>query len=51
MATDDYGKPLEVTAEDVLIHVFEEEVHHRGELIAMLWQMGAEPPIMSWKNL
>jgi len=51
MATDDYGKPVEVTAEDVLIHVFEEEVHHRGELIAMLWQMGAEPPIMSWKNL
>ena len=50
-ATDDDSKPVEVTAEDVLIHVFEEEVHHRGELIALLWQMGVEPPMMSWKNL
>ena len=50
-ATDDDGKPVEVTAEDVLIHVFEEEVHHRGELIALLWQMNIEPPMMSWKNL
>jgi len=51
LATDDDNKPVEVTAEDVLIHVFEEEVHHRGELIALLWQMGIEPPLMSWKNL
>ena len=50
-ATGDDGKPIEVTAEDVLIHVFEEEVHHRGELIALLWQMNIEPPMMSWKNL
>lgn len=48
---DDYGKAVEVTAEDVLIHVFEEEVHHRGELIAILWQMGIEPPAMGWKGL
>jgi uncharacterized damage-inducible protein DinB len=48
---DDYGKTSEVTAEDVLIHVFEEEVHHRGELIALLWQMNIEPPPMGWKNL
>jgi uncharacterized damage-inducible protein DinB len=50
-ATEDDGKAVEVTAEDVLIHVFEEEVHHRGELIALLWQMGIEPPMMSWKGL
>jgi len=48
---DDYGKISEVTAEDILIHVFEEEVHHRGELIALLWQMNIEPPPMGWKNL
>jgi uncharacterized damage-inducible protein DinB len=42
---------IEVTAEDVLIHLFEEEVHHRGELIALLWQMGIEPPPMGWKGL
>jgi uncharacterized damage-inducible protein DinB len=41
----------EVTAEDILIHLFEEEVHHRGEFIALLWQMGIEPPPMGWKGL
>jgi uncharacterized damage-inducible protein DinB len=49
--TNDAKKTIEVTAEDVLIHVFEEEVHHRGELIALLWQMGIEPPLMGWKEL
>ncbi len=49
--TNDVGKNVEVTAEDVLVHVFEEEVHHRGELIALLWQMGVEPPLMGWKYL
>lgn len=39
------------TAEDVLIHVFEEEVHHRGELIALFWQMDVDPPSMEWKGL
>jgi len=47
----DNGKTSKITAEDVLIHVFEEEVHHRGELIALLWQIGIEPPAMGWKEL
>jgi uncharacterized damage-inducible protein DinB len=50
-ATSDGGKTFKITAEDVLIHVFEEEVHHRGELIALLWQMNVEPPPMGWKGL
>jgi uncharacterized damage-inducible protein DinB len=49
--TNDAGETVKITAEDVLIHVFEEEVHHRGELIALLWQMGVEPPLMGWKDL
>jgi uncharacterized damage-inducible protein DinB len=49
--TNDANETIEITAEDVLIHVFEEEVHHRGELIALLWQMGVEPPLMGWKEL
>ena len=49
--TGDDDKTMKITAEDVLIHVFEEEVHHRGELIALLWQMGIEPPSMGWKGL
>jgi uncharacterized damage-inducible protein DinB len=35
-------------AEDVLVHVFEEEVHHRGELIALFWQIGIEPPVIGY---
>lgn len=49
--TNDANQTVEITAEDVLIHVFEEEVHHRGELIALLWQMNIEPPSMGWKGL
>ena len=49
--TNDVNEIVEVTAEDILIHLFEEEVHHRGELIALLWQIGVEPPIMGWKYL
>jgi uncharacterized damage-inducible protein DinB len=49
--TNDAGERIQITAEDVLIHVFEEEVHHRGELIALLWQVGVEPPLMGWKYL
>jgi uncharacterized damage-inducible protein DinB len=51
IVTNNANETAEVTAEDVLIHVFEEEVHHRGELIALLWQMGIEPPLMGWKEL
>jgi uncharacterized damage-inducible protein DinB len=50
-ASGEDDKTIEVTAEDVLVHVFEEEVHHRGELIALLWQMNVEPPSMGWKGL
>ena len=49
--TGEDHKATGITAEDILIHVFEEEVHHRGELIALLWQMGIEPPMMGWKYL
>ena len=48
---DDNNRNIKITAEDVLIHVFEEEVHHRGELNALLWQMGIDPPPMGWKGL
>ena len=48
---NDLGETVEVTAEDILIHLFEEEVHHRGELFALLWQMDIEPPLMGWKYL
>ncbi len=37
-----------VTAEDILVHIFEEEVHHRGELIALFWQMDIRPPLIGY---
>jgi len=30
---------------DILWHVVEEELQHRGELNALLWQMGIDPPL------
>jgi len=49
--TGEEHKSTRITAEDILIHLFEEEVHHRGELNALLWQMGIDPPSMGWKGL
>ena len=49
--TGDNHKTTTITAEDILIHVFEEEIHHRGELIALSWQMDIDPPEMGWKGL
>lgn len=34
--------------EIVLIDFFQEETHHRGELIALLWQMDVAPPHMGY---
>jgi len=34
--------------EDVLMHVVEEEIHHRGELLCLMWQIDATPPYTSY---
>ena len=39
------------TVKDVLIHVITEELHHRGEIIAILWQMNIQPPDMGWLSV
>jgi uncharacterized damage-inducible protein DinB len=36
---------------DVLIYVITEELHHRGEIIAILWQMNIQPPDMGWLSV
>ena len=38
------GSTLLVSVEDMLLDFFQEETHHRGELLALLWQMDIEPP-------
>jgi uncharacterized damage-inducible protein DinB len=32
----------------MLLDFFQEETHHRGELIALLWQMDVAPPHMGF---
>jgi uncharacterized damage-inducible protein DinB len=40
--------PLSVRVEDALVHVVLENVHHFGEMIALLWQIDVEPPHLGW---
>jgi len=42
------GSSNRATVEDYLIHLFQEEIHHIGELMALLWQMGVSPPHIGW---
>jgi len=43
------GMPsVSVRVEDVLVHAALENIHHFGELIALLWQIDVEPPHMGW---
>ena len=39
---------IQVRVEDVLVHVALENIHHFGELIALLWQIDIEPPHIGW---
>jgi uncharacterized damage-inducible protein DinB len=40
--------PMLVRVEDILIHATLENIHHFGELIALLWQIDVEPPHIGW---
>jgi len=42
------GSTFLVSVEDILLDLFQEETHHRGELIALLWQMDVTPPHKSF---
>jgi uncharacterized damage-inducible protein DinB len=34
--------------EDILMHVVEEEIHHRGEIMCIYWQHDLQPPYTSF---
>lgn len=38
------GSVYKNSLEGILAHLVLEETHHRGELIALFWQMNIEPP-------
>jgi uncharacterized damage-inducible protein DinB len=42
------GSIILVPVEDLLLDFFQEETHHRGELLALLWQMDIAPPHMGF---
>jgi len=44
------GTSITVTVEDILMDFFQEETHHRGEFIALLWQIDVRPPHLSWSR-
>jgi uncharacterized damage-inducible protein DinB len=43
-----YSQKIEITVRDTLLHLLEEEIQHRGELNALLWQLDVEPPVLDW---
>jgi uncharacterized damage-inducible protein DinB len=42
------GKDKHNKIEDILMHVIEEEIHHRGELNCIFWQSDINPPYTSY---
>lgn len=42
------GKTNRHRIEDILMHVVEEEMHHRGELLCIYWQNDLQPPYVSY---
>ena len=42
------GKVNQNKTEDILIHVVEEEIHHRGETLCIYWQHDIQPPYISY---
>jgi uncharacterized damage-inducible protein DinB len=41
-------EPFEIKARDLAWHMVEEELQHRGELNALLWQLDIDPPVVGW---
>jgi uncharacterized damage-inducible protein DinB len=42
-----FGK---IKLRDMMWHMIEEELQHRGELNALFWQLDIDPPIIGWND-
>jgi len=42
------GSTIKIPVEQMLLDLFQEDTHHRGEFIALLWQLNVEPPHMGF---
>jgi uncharacterized damage-inducible protein DinB len=42
--------PRPIVLRDLLVHMVEEELQHRGEMNALLWQAGRNPPVTGFDD-
>lgn len=42
------GHSCQIPVREALWHLVEEELQHRGELNALLWQLNVDAPVVSW---
>ncbi len=38
-------RPFRISVRNMLLHMIEEELQHRGEMNALLWQIDVDPPV------
>ena len=38
-------RPFQISTRNMLLHMIEEELQHRGEMNALLWQIDVDPPV------
>jgi uncharacterized damage-inducible protein DinB len=43
-----FPEAFDLSVRDMLWHLVEEELQHRGELNALLWQMDLDAPVFDW---
>jgi uncharacterized damage-inducible protein DinB len=43
-------RPFRISVRRMLLHMVEEELQHRGEMNALLWQMDVDPPVTGFDD-
>jgi uncharacterized damage-inducible protein DinB len=41
-------RPFRISVRNMLLHMVEEELQHRGEMNALLWQIDVDPPVIGF---
>jgi uncharacterized damage-inducible protein DinB len=48
--TNPFYKREKIELRIILVHMIEEELQHRGEMNALLWQAGKDPPVIGYND-
>jgi|SRR5580698_6312506 uncharacterized damage-inducible protein DinB len=43
-------RPFRISVREMLLHMMEEELQHRGEMNALLWQIDIDPPVTGYDD-